>query len=249
MNCPDVQALVHAHVDKELDLLKSIEVERHLDACEQCAHIYQQQATLRSLLQEHTPDFSEPESLRARIESSLPARGAGEKVKPRLWNWPSIAAALTVAVVVTWALTYFLTRTPAEEGLTDDAISAHMRSLIANHLTDVVSSDSRSVEAWFRGRLAFLPPVRDMRASGYTLVGGRLDYLYKRPVAVLVYRHGEHLINVFVWPANKRDEFPEQVLRDDGFHIMFWTRSGTNYCAISDLGQRDFLEFVRVYWL
>ena len=89
--------------------------------------------------------------------------------------------------------------------------------------------------------------VRDLRAQGYTLEGGRLDYLYKRSVAALVYRHGDHLINVFVWPASRGDAFPEQMLQDDGFHMRFWTRSSTHYCAISDLAQRDFVAFVHSY--
>ena len=62
---------------------------------------------------------------------------------------------------------------------------------------------------------------------------------HKHSVAALVYRQGDHLINVFVWPASRRDEFAGQMLQDDGFHILFWTRSSTNYCAISDLEQGD----------
>src|SRR6266702_2491632 len=76
-----------------------------------------------------------------------------------------------------------------------------------------------SVETWFKERLPFVPPVRDLSAQGYALEGGRLDHLYKRSVAALVYRHGDHLINVFVWPASGHDAFPEQMLQDDGFHI------------------------------
>ena len=92
-----------------------------------------------------------------------------------------------------------------------------------------------------------MPLVRDLSVQGYTLEGGRLDYLYKRSVAALVYRHGDYLINVFVWPANRDDAFPEQMLQDDGFHMRFWTRSSTHYCAISDLAQRDFAAFVHSY--
>jgi anti-sigma factor RsiW len=200
----------------------------------------------RALLQEQAPDTPEPESLPARSESSLTARGR-RIVTPPVWNWPSFAVALSLVVIVTWALTYFLTRSTMEERLVDAAVSAHMRSFMTNHLTDVAASDPRSVEAWLKARLPFVPLVRDLSAQGYTLEGGRLDYLYKHSVAAVVYRHGDHLINVFVWPASRHDAFPEQILRDDGFHIMFWTRSSTNYCAISDLEQRDFVAFVHSY--
>jgi anti-sigma factor RsiW len=203
----------------------------------------------RAWVQEQAPAAPAPQSLQARTESSLPAGSSRDRrtVKPPVWNWPSFAVALGLAVIVTWALTYFLTRSTAEEHLLDVAVSAHMRSFMTNHLTDVTTSDPRSVEAWFKERLPFVLPVRDLSAQGYPLAGGRLDYLYKRSVAALVYRHGDHLINVFVWPASRRDEFPGQMLQDDGFHIMLWTHSSTNYCAISDLEQRDFVAFIDSY--
>jgi anti-sigma factor RsiW len=201
-----------------------------------------------ALVQEQAPDAPEPESLRTRLESSrLAGSGSRRTVTPPGWSWPRFAVALSLAVIVTWALTYFLTRSTTEERLIDAAVSAHMHSFMANHLTDVTTSDPRSVETWFKERLPFVPLVRDLSAQGYTLEGGRLDYLYKRSVAALVYRHGDHLINVFVWPASGRDAFPEQMLQDDGFRIMFWTRSSTHYCAISDLEQRDFVAFVHSY--
>jgi anti-sigma factor RsiW len=202
----------------------------------------------RALVPEPAPDAPAPQSLQARTDSSLPAGGGDRRtVKPPVWNWPSFAVALSLAIIVTWALTYFLTRSTTEERLVDAAVSAHMYSFMANYLTDVTASEPQSVEAWFKERLPFVPPVRDLSAQGYPLAGGRLDYLYKRSVAALVYRHGDHLINVFVWPASRRDEFPGQLLQDDGFHIILWTHSSTNYCAISDLAQRDFVAFVDSY--
>ena len=203
----------------------------------------------RALEPAQAPAVPAPERQPAHIASIRPVGdGGGRTATPPVWHWPSFAVALSLVVVVTWALTYFLTRSTAEEYLTDAAVSAHMRSVMANHLTDIASADPQSVQVWLKERLPFVPLVRDLRAQGYTLEGGRLDYLYKHPVAALVYRHGDHLITVFVWPTSRRDAFPVQrLLQDEGFHIMLWTRSGTNYCVISDLGQRDFLAFVHSY--
>jgi anti-sigma factor RsiW len=202
----------------------------------------------RAVVQEPTPAVPASESPRARTASSRMVGGGGRwTVKRPAWNWPSFAVALSLAVIVTWALTYFLTRSTMEEQLVDAAISAHMHAVMTNHLTDVTTSEPQRVEAWFNERLPFVPVVRDLSAQGHILVGGRLDYLYKHAVAAMVYRHGGYLINVFVWPASRRAEFPRQLLQDEGFHVMFWTHSSTNYCAISALAQRDFVAFVHSY--
>ena len=77
-------------------------------------------------------------------------------------------------------------------------MSAHQRSLQAEHLTDVRSTDQQAVRPWFSGKLAVVPPVTDLTAQGFTLLGGRLDTIDGKAVAAIVYRRGVHIINLFV---------------------------------------------------
>jgi anti-sigma factor RsiW len=208
------------------------------------------EASVRSRLRaeaqpaQHIPDASPPPPL------SPPASPWG--VNPsRFWRAAAAAAACFVAGV---SLTGLLMHDGHDgqvtvargEDLVDQAIDSHVRSLMADHLVDVKSSDQHTVQPWFAGRVDFSPVVRDFAKQGYALIGGRLDYLAHATVAALVYRHRAHTINVFTWPAGESDPI-EPVAEDRrGYHVVQWRDGGMIWCVVSDGGASTLAELRRL---
>ena len=127
-----------------------------------------------------------------------------------------------------------------------ELFTSHLRSLEANHLMDVVSTDQHTVKPWFDGKLDFSPPVEDLASDGYPLVGGRLDYLEGREVAALVYQRRKHFINVFVWPDVSGLSSARAMESWRGYNLMRWSRGGFQFWAASDVSAPDLAEFVRL---
>ena len=141
------------------------------------------------------------------------------------------AAVLVVSFAVPWTWrTFSLAK---DQALVAQAISNHVQSLIAPHLADVYSSDEHTVKAWFTGKLDYSPQVVDLAERGFPLIGGRIDMVDQRPVAAIVYQHGNHLINLFVWPVASR-KIDLDVESDRGYRFCGWNKAGLNYLCISE---------------
>jgi anti-sigma factor RsiW len=125
-----------------------------------------------------------------------------------------------------------------------DIVSAHVRSLQGDHLTDVQTSDQHTVKPWFNGKLDLSPPVVDLTAQGFTLIGGRLDYVDGKDVASVVYRRRKHVINLFVTQASGSEQHGTKLDTMQGFNIRRWTAQGLELFAVSDINPEELQEFV-----
>jgi anti-sigma factor RsiW len=240
--------LLHAYIDDELDLVRSMELEDHLAECSDCAQQVESFRALRSAVAVSELRYKAPDEFRSRLIQELerPERPPIRERKTRsisFWNW--IAAAACLLIAIGGLLVYSGNR--RDQTLARELVSDHVRSLMASHLTDVLTSDQHTVKPWFTGKLDFSPRVVDLTAQGFELVGGRLDYVDGHPAAAIVYQRRKHVINLFTWPATSGDESPHTTAQQ-GFNLIQWTQQGMYYCAVSDLNQQelgDFAELVR----
>ena len=163
------------------------------------------------------------------------------------WNWLGLAAAVIFAAIIAVNLVPRLQRPEADQFLATQLIASHVRSLMANHLTDVASSDQHTVKPWLDEKLDFAPAVVDLPNEGFPLVGGRLDYLDRRPVAALVYQRRKHFINLFVWPAESNATRPTMSMSRQGYQLLHWVDADFNYWAVSDVNVNDLQTFKELF--
>ena len=241
MNCRDALDLVGGYIDGELDLVKSLEIEQHLGACPACKVQYDQVRELGSGIRAHALYHAAPPALRARVAAALPREpGSGA----RAWGWGGMAASLALLTLLGLGFGLALLQPGTDERLAREVVASHVRSLMADHLTDIASSDQHTVKPWIAGKLDFSPPVDDLAAQGYALAGGRLDYLGERGVMALVYRRHAHVINLFVWPQAPGADSGVRSDSSQGYNVAHFSRAGMAFWAVSDLNPEEFKAFV-----
>lgn len=240
MNCHEATILVHALIDSELDAGHAREVEKHVAECGRCAVELEAYRALSQAVGSSNLRHAPPSSLRRRIDRAIPVPTAPMNRRSLLRGF-ALGTVASAAVVT--GIASLLTAQNLDQRLVGEAVSAHLRSLQPERLTDVLSSDQHTVKPWFNGRVGFAPPVVDLVAQGFRLIGGRLDYIDGRPAAALVYRRRVHVINLFVSQEERSAASTRQSQTIQGFNIVQWNDDGLRLTAISDLNLEELNEF------
>jgi mycothiol system anti-sigma-R factor len=258
-----------AYLDGELDPVTIQKVEQHLRECGKCEQAYEVETAMAHAISQAAPYYKAPIELRERIQFSLreaigvptSRSAAGEDPLPvrrpqpaprnvffeMPWNWLALAAAIVLAAIIGATLLPQLRQPGADQFLATQLIASHVRSLMADHLTDVASSDQHTVKPWLDAKLDFAPPVVDLSSEGFPLVGGRLDYLDNRPVAALIYQRRKHFINLFVWPVESNTAKSAETISRQGYHLLHWVNADFNYWAVSDISDGELQTFKRSF--
>jgi anti-sigma factor RsiW len=240
MTCDEAEILLHALIDGELDAGHAREVEDHIANCAACAAALRDYREMSKAVAGADLRYKAPPELRRRIEASLPRAQAAPNRRSVLRGF---AMGSAVSAIAATGLIAIVLRNDDQSRVTSEIVSAHLRSLQAGHLTDVISTDQHTVKPWFNGRLDVAPPVIDLTALGFTLIGGRLDYIDARPVGAIVYRRRLHVINLFVAQTANTETRAPRTETFQGFNVRSWSEGGLNYWAVSDIAADELAEF------
>ena len=240
MTCDEAEVLIHALMDGELDAGHARELEAHLAGCAKCSAKLRSFRAMRQTMTAAKLDYEAPATLRASLGRTFPGADAGKPNRRALLK--GFAAGGAISAIAASGLFMMVMRAGDDRRILGEIVSAHLRSLQAEHLTDVQSSDQHTVKPWFNGRLDVAPPVVDLTAQGFTLLGGRLDYINGRAAAAIVYRRRVHIINLFVTQGAGPDR-AATMETVQGFNMWLWSEQGLNFWAVSDINADELQEF------
>jgi anti-sigma factor RsiW len=248
MRCEEACELINALVDHELVGNQEIELLKHIESCPMCDR---RAGDYRRIARHIAGGYQQaPAGLLDKIRASLARERLASCTTRRSFNWHPMmrqAAALLCAAGLSALTTWYVMRSSEDHAaLQHDVLAAHVRSLVQDKPIQIASSDGHTVKPWFNGRVDFAPPVKDLTANGFQLIGGRVDFVDNRRVAAIVYKRREHVINVFLWPATGSQMHGAHLMAGNGYNILTWSAPGTVYWAVSDLNAVELSELQKL---
>jgi anti-sigma factor RsiW len=244
---------INAFVDGELDLAAQLEMEERMRGDAELRAQVEGLRQLRAAIREGADYHDAPAALRQRLAGLLPpaptqapapARPSALAAAVQRWfAWRPLAASFATVAMLALALDLAFLRPSQDDRLLDEVVASHVRSTLGQHLVDIASSEHHTVKPFLSSKLDFSPPANELPLPGSIFLGGRVDYLDGHPVAALVYRQGEHVVNSFVWPATGAESKPS-FASARGYQTAHWSESGMNHWVISDVNREEFKTVV-----
>ena len=248
MDCNQIRTLLDGYLDDEIDLMTSLDIEKHLTDCPACTLRLQNRQVIKAAQQGDDLYFNAPAKLEGRIRTSLKQSDQPNWMSVIRHNMPlnRVAALLIGALLTAGIFRFFLPVVNVGDVLAQEVAASHIRSLMVDHLSDVISTDQHTVKPWFDGKLNFAPVVINLADQGFPLIGGRLDYLDNQDVTALVYQRNKHVINLFIWPSNESPHNASNPMSLQGYNLINWTHANTTYWAVSDLESAELQTFAQL---
>jgi len=258
MICSEVREVLPAFLDNELDAALSIELQRHLERCPDCAREVEiERMIVRRLagkLETQGPEvpFDKPQLAR-RL-----ARGPVPRNTKRRWSRPALLKAAVAAVILVgaalWATLNSRTSRPASPGFSQVLVTDFEHFLHEGQALGLSSSDRPAVMGWLRNRTGLnmsLPLAIDSKCR---LLGARKCTIEGQTAAFVMYDMDGVLTSLVAVASGNfdlggmsrvdRDERICWVDRLQGHAVVACRRGNLLYAAVSKLNEEELLHFI-----
>jgi anti-sigma factor RsiW len=247
MDCDRTAPLLPRLIDGALGSVARLRVTHHVAGCTDCAARLEELRAMQTAIRTNLTYHRAPPGLAARIGSALPREAPPTSAQTRPWfRWPGFGMAGTGFAGAFAGVALTLLVLHGQDDMVQGVVGSHIRSMQADHLTDVPTSDQHTVKPWLSARLDISPPVRDLKDEGFPLVGGRLDYVDGHPAAAVVYRRAKHVINLFAWASSGKPNEAFHMESRQGFNLVIWRHGGMTFYAVSDVEADQLAEFAKL---
>jgi anti-sigma factor RsiW len=244
---PIEEADLHALADERLDPARRTEVEAWLASrpqeAERVAEWRAQSGRLRALLD---PVLDEP------VPERLLTAARPRPMPAWLGRGAAAAALLALGLAGGWLArgwTDAATARPLAQ-LPERAQVAHrVFSVEVRHPVEVAAAEQDHLVRWLTRRMGHRVTAPDLRAQGFTLVGGRLLAGRSGPACQLMYEDGQgRRITAYIAenPANEQTAF--RFRADQGLATFYWLDGSLGYALSGDLPRSDLLAIAEAVY-
>ncbi|MCP4247667.1 MAG: hypothetical protein GY778_11510 [bacterium] len=259
MKCPRVREYLFAFLDDELDAPHSIEVQRHLERCPQCAREAEIERTVRKRLEAalvgegaDAPPGDEM-TLRRLLDGKTQSTARSHRLL-RL-ALPMGAAAALVAAVIIWTAVTDRHVEPPPQRFADLLVADFKHFVGEGRQLQFASADATQVGRWLADRTGLNVALPSMQGDDCRLLGARKCKISKRPAAFALYDMHGAPVSLVALAARPEELSGMQEITDDGprrwvdrcqGHTVVAARRGDLlYAAVAKLSERELTHLVK----
>ena len=264
MTCGEIREYLFAFLDNELDAPLSIELQRHLDRCHDCAREVEIERTIHKELETVLERDAVDSSVADAVLNSTFAQNAqtgltDDATGPhRRAHWVGIFAAAAVvgllAIAGIWLTAESRSLSPGNARFAELLVNDLEHFLEEGGKLQIMSADRETVSAWLHEKTSIRVSLPVLDGSRHRLMGGRKCKIDGHPAAFAVYEKDNVPTSLVVMEAEhaplagmrqvQRKGRTHWVDHRTGHTIIAVRRDLVVYAAVSTLPEQELLDLV-----
>jgi anti-sigma factor (TIGR02949 family) len=253
--------LLHNRVSAE----ESQALRQHLSECPRCPEELDSAGLAASLIRYRASEHRAPDHLRELILRNIRRQrslaGRLRHVLQGLWTTPPALCATTAILVLALALPLYhrwmLPPAPPAPQVVGEGARDYVRLLLNYPPHGANPAEPDQLQQWFQQALGFSPPIHFWGNQDFRLLRGYPTYLMERRAACLIFKTGDVISTLYIFPGADVSIPPHHRRQIDGFapyhttahdqRVLLWKQGELAYLIVSRLGEPQLDQlFLRV---